>query len=156
MYAIPQTVGNNGSVWYPGYFTPSSHAQWLRCNKHTQTLTDLHSSESGCMKLFCWICYPTYPNFNPRKNIHCKALGICSEQRIFGNNILRKSFWFFGSSPMVMSSNRNNEIVDTSSWNEFPPKGSGLILRDKMRSIGIQREVGVEPLLLCVQRSQLR
>ncbi len=38
----------------------------------------------------------------------------------------------------------------------FLRRVAGLSLRDRVRSSDIQKELGVEPLLLCVERSQLR
>ena len=57
--------------------------------------------------------------------------------------------WAFGS-------DRKNEIADTSGQNEFLSLGGWLSLGDRVRSSDIQRELGVEPLLLHVERGQLR
>ncbi|KAI3377434.1 hypothetical protein L3Q82_008412 [Scortum barcoo] len=48
--------------------------------------------------------------------------------------------------------------MDTSGRNEFPPQGGWLkrSLRDRVRSSVIREELGVEPLLLRIERSQLR
>ena len=50
-----------------------------------------------------------------------------------------------------MGNDRKNKIVEMNFL-----RRAGLSLRDRMRSSDIHRELGVEPLLLCVERGQLR
>jgi len=53
-------------------------------------------------------------------------------------------------------SDQNNEIADTSGQMSFLRRVAGLSVRDRVRISDIQRELGVELLLLHVERSQLR
>lgn len=46
--------------------------------------------------------------------------------------------------------------LSSSSRNEFPPLVAGLSLRNWVKSLVIRRELEVEPLLLCVKRSQIK
>ncbi len=64
------------------------------------------------------------------KRVLSLPAGLCSNPHLWS--------WALGS-------DRNNEIANTSGWNEFPPQGSVL-----------EGELGVELLLLHVERSQLR
>ena len=54
-----------------------------------------------------------------------------------------------------MGSDRKNEIVNTSGRNGLPHL-SGLSRRDRVRSSVIREGLGVEPLLLRIERSQMR
>ncbi len=51
-----------------------------------------------------------------------------------------------------MGHNQKSKIVGTSSWQRV----AGIYHRDMVRSSVIREELGVETLLLCVERSQLR
>ncbi|KAI3366586.1 hypothetical protein L3Q82_009202 [Scortum barcoo] len=52
---------------------------------------------------------------------------------------------------------KGQDHADTSGRNEFPPcRVAGRSLRDRVRSSVTREELGVEPLLLHIERSQLR
>ncbi|TWW71586.1 hypothetical protein D4764_16G0000830 [Takifugu flavidus] len=51
---------------------------------------------------------------------------------------------------------QKNKITGTSGRNELPRRVAGLSLRDRVRSSAMREELGVEPLLLCVERRQMR
>lgn len=56
-----------------------------------------------------------------------------------------------------LAGDRNNEITHTRGWNWCPPKGRGLLeVQPPREGQKIWRELRVEPVLLCIQKSQLR
>ncbi|KAI3362897.1 hypothetical protein L3Q82_011495 [Scortum barcoo] len=60
----------------------------------------------------------------------------------------------YGHELWVMT--ERTRFADTSGRNEFPPQGDWGSLRDRVRSSVTREELGVEPLLLHIERSQLR
>lgn len=75
---------------------------------------------------------------------------VCSPSRA-----TRRSCWFTGQSvflPLPMARRTRRQVKEMS----FLQRVSGLTLRDRVRSLGIQEELRVEHLMLCIKRSRLR